>query len=64
MIIVSGSLEEQTHQRLDILYKKHNDWLIAVAMNKTKDITLAKDLVQELYLYLGEKKNPKVFYRD
>ena len=64
MIIDSGSLHIEVNRRLDTLYKKHNDWLIAVAMNKTKDITLAKDLVQELYLYLGEKQNPKIFYRD
>lgn len=66
-MIISGSIENyeaETIQRLEVLYTKHGEWLMACSYNNTKDVQLAKDLVQELYLYLGEKRNPKLYYRD
>lgn len=60
----SGSLDLEITHRLGILYQKHNDWLNAVSYNLTKNKPVAEDLVQELYLYLGEKKNPKLFFND
>ena len=60
----SGSLDYEIHSRLNILYTKHGDWLNAVSYNLTKNKPVAEDLVQELYLYLGEKKNPKLFFQD
>jgi DNA-directed RNA polymerase specialized sigma24 family protein len=48
--------------RLDVLYKKHHSWLIAVAFNLAKDKEVAEDLVQDLYLYLSEKCNPALWY--
>lgn len=62
-MIDSGSLEE-TSRRLGVLYNNHHDWLIAVAYNQSKDLNISKDLVQELYLYLGEKQNPKLYFND
>lgn len=62
--LISGSIVHENTERLDTLYKKHHQWLIACVYNKAQDITVANDLVQELYLYLGEKRNPKLFYRD
>jgi len=64
MIIDSGSIDLQTQKRLEVLHLKHNEWLMACAYNKSKDIELSKDLIQELYLYLLEKRNPKLFYAD
>lgn len=63
MIIESGSIEETT-KRLGVLYQKHHSWLIACAYNQSKDEEVSSDLVQELYLYLGEKNNHKLFYND
>ena len=63
MIIDSGSIDE-TISRLDILYRKHNNWLMACAYNQSKDKQVSEDLVQELYLYLSEKNNPKLYYHD
>lgn len=60
----SGSLDNEIHLRLGKLYTKHGDWLNAVSYNLTKNKPVAEDLVQELYLYLGEKKNPKLFFQD
>ena len=60
----SGSLDYEIHSRLNILYTKHGDWLNAVSYNLTKNKPVAEDLVQELYLYLGEKKNRKLFFQD
>lgn len=55
---------KETNKRLDILFRKHNNWLLACAYNKSKDKTISNDLVGELYLYLAEQQNPKLFYRD
>jgi RNA polymerase sigma factor (sigma-70 family) len=63
MIIESGSIEE-VNKRLTVLYTKHNKWLYACAYNQSKDKQVSEDLVQELYLYLGQKRNPKLFYND
>ena len=66
-MLVSGSIENielENTKRLGVLYTKHHDWLMACSYNKTKDVQLAQDLVQELYVYLGEKRNPKLYYRD
>ena len=63
MIIESGSLEE-TKERLGVLFEKHHNWLMAVAFNQAKNLQVGEDLVGELYLYLGEKNNHKLYYRD
>jgi len=60
----SGSLDIEIQNRLGILYQKHHDWLNAVSYNLTNNKPVAEDLVQELYLYLAEKKNKKLFYQD
>ena len=63
-MLYSGSLEMEITHRLGILYQKHHDWLNAVSYNLTNNKPVAEDLVQELYLYLAEKKNDKLFYQD
>ena len=60
----SGSIDVEINQRLGILYSKHNDWLQAVSYNLCKNKDVSQDLVQELYLYLGEKQNPKLYFND
>lgn len=56
------SVTDENNKRLEILYKNHHDWLIAVAINIAKDRDTADELIQELYLYLGEKPNPKIWF--
>lgn len=63
-MIDSGSIDLEINIRLETLYKKHHSWLLAVAYNKSKDKVVSADLVGELYLYLAEQRNPKVFYQD
>ena len=63
-VFFTGSLQQETTKRLDVLYRKHNSWLHACAYNQSKNKEVTQDLVQELYIYLGEKQNPKLFYLD
>lgn len=60
----SGSLEIEIEKRLGVLFTKHNDWLQAVSYNLANNKTVSEDLVQDLYLYLAEKRNPKLFFQD
>jgi hypothetical protein len=65
-MIISSSIDlrEETNIRLDRLYRGYNDWLEAVAYNISKDVNTSKELVAELYLYLGERPNPNLWYAD
>jgi len=58
---VSGSLEEN-NRRIEHLYKNDHHILIGTAFNLCKDKEKAEDLVQELYLYLGEKIRTKLWW--
>ena len=49
-------------KRLEVLYKQHHKWLMAVAFNISKNTDTAEELVSELYLYLAEKCNPQIYY--
>ncbi len=60
----SGSLELEIQTRLGVLFTKHDDWLQAVSYNLANNKSVSEDLVQDLYLYLAEKKNPKLFFQD
>lgn len=60
----SGSLEVEIQTRLGVLFTKHDDWLQAVSYNLSNNKSVSQDLVQDLYLYLAEKKNPKLFFQD
>lgn len=57
-------MNKELHKRLDVLYRKHHKWLVAVAYNTCSDKEIAEELVAELYLYLAEKHNEKLYYRD
>lgn len=49
-------------KRLEILYKESHGWLIAATYNIVKDREVANDLVSDLYLYLGEKVRPNLWW--
>ena len=52
-------------QRVELVYKKHNRWLLACAYNLTQDKDKAEELVQELYLKLMEMENlHKIVYNE
>lgn len=57
-----NKVQLENNRRLDNLYRQSHQWLIAVAFNLSKDKELAEELVGELYLYLGEKCNPALWY--
>ena len=57
-------MDKEKSQRLDVLYRKHHQWLMAVSYNLCKNVDTANDLVGELYIYLSEKENKKLYYLD
>lgn len=54
----------ENNKRLEILHRNHYDWLLAVAMKLTRNIDTSKDLIQELYIYLGGRNDKKLWYKD
>jgi RNA polymerase sigma factor (sigma-70 family) len=62
--MISGSIEWENNRRLSILHTKHHNWLMAVAYKLTEDKDQSSDLVGDLYVYLAEKCNPKLYYLD
>ena len=57
-------MSKENNNRLDLLYRKHNEWLRKVAWNLCEDEDMVDDLVSELYLYLAENGNEKMYYHD
>lgn len=55
---------KEIRNRLEILYKKHYIWLIQSATNITRNREEAEDLVGDLMIYLIEKGNPQIYYKD
>ena len=53
---------KENNKRLEVLYNESHKWLVAVSFNMTKDKDAAEELVSELYLYLGEKCNPSLWF--
>jgi RNA polymerase sigma factor (sigma-70 family) len=58
------TLNKEYSERLENLYRNHYIWLLQVGKNITKNRDDAEDLISELFLYLGTKRNPKIFYND
>lgn len=54
----------ECNQRLETLHSKHYIWLLQVSTNIAKNRENAEDLIGDLYLYLAEKCNPKIWYKD
>jgi RNA polymerase sigma factor (sigma-70 family) len=64
-MIDSGSIQQcECERRLVGLHAESYSWLINAARKVTKQREEAEDLVQELYIYLHEKCNQKLFYGD
>jgi DNA-directed RNA polymerase specialized sigma24 family protein len=57
-------MDNEFDKRLIKLHKQSYDWLFRVSINMTKNVADAEDLVQSLFLYLLEKRNEKLFYKD
>jgi len=55
---------KENNQRLEVLYRKHDKWLRQVSYNICRDSEMVDELVAELYLYLAEKQNEKLYYLD
>ena len=54
----------ETRERLNVLHRKHYSWLYSVGFKISKDKTITEDLIQELYLYLAERGDEKLYYED
>lgn len=64
-MIDSGSVEcMECERRLVGLHNESHNWLIGSAKKITKNVEEAEDMVQELYLYLHQKCNPKLFWGE
>lgn len=64
-MIDSGSVEcLECERRLNGLFAESHNWLVTSAKKITKNTEEAEDMVQELYIYLHQKCNPKLFYGD
>lgn len=61
---ITGSIQIQCEQRITNLYNESHGWLIKNAVKLTKNKEEAEELVSELYVYLLEKCNPKIFWGD
>ena len=61
---VTCSVRIECNQRLDNLYRQSNTWLLQVSYNICKSRLESQELVQDLYLYLAEKCNPKLYYSN
>jgi DNA-directed RNA polymerase specialized sigma24 family protein len=54
--------QSENLKRLEVLYRESHQWLLAATFNVVKDRDVAEDLVGELYIYLGEKVNPSLWW--
>jgi len=64
-MIDTGSVDYcNCEKRLDGLYKESHIWLVKEAKKLTKHTEDAESLVSDLYLYLLEKCNPKIFWGE
>ena len=62
-MIDSGSIQYcECQKRLEGLYLESHTWLVREAKKLTKHTEEAESLVSDLYVYLLEKCNPKIFY--
>ena len=62
-MIDSGSIQHcECERRLINLHSESHRWLLNSANKVTRNKEESEDLVQELYIYLHEKCNPKLFW--
>lgn len=60
--MISGSNQCECERRLINLYSESHKWLLNSANKITRNREESEDLVQELYIYLHEKCNHKLFW--
>lgn len=59
-----NKLQKENIERLDNLYRDSHKWLIGASYKISKNLDVANELVCELYLYLGERINPAIWFDD
>ena len=57
-------ISNETNRRLDILHRKHYQWLFSVGFKASKSKLTTEDLIQELYIYLAERDDENLYYED
>lgn len=57
-------MSNENNRRLEILHKKHYDWLYSTAFKVSKCNIISEDLIGELYLYLSERNDEALYYKD
>jgi DNA-directed RNA polymerase specialized sigma24 family protein len=57
-----SKVKEENNKRLEVLFKQHHNWLVSCSFNISKSKDTADELVSELYVYLGERVNPSLWY--
>ena len=61
---VTQSIQSECNERLDTLYRMHGEWINNITLNMCKNKGVTEEVVSDLYLYLAEKCNPKLFYKE
>jgi DNA-directed RNA polymerase specialized sigma24 family protein len=54
----------ENNKRLDKLHRQHYPWLYSVAFKVSKSKEVSEDLIQELYLYLSERQDSRLWFDD
>ena len=54
----------ETRKRLDVLHRNHYKWLFSCGFKVSKCKVTTEDLIQELYIYLAERNDEKLYYLD
>lgn len=54
----------ENNTRVEVLYKRHYKSLLNYANNLTKDVEVSEELLSQLFLFLLEKPNSKLWYAD
>ena len=57
-----SKLEIENNKRLEVLYTESHLWLCSATFNIVKNKETANDLVGDLYVYLGEKVRPHIWW--
>lgn len=64
MLEVCHTSKLDLQKRIDVLHRKHYIWLLQSSKNITKNTQDAEDLIGDLYVYLLERGNSKIYYKD
>ena len=56
--------QQENKERLDYLCRHSHKWLLGAAFKVCKNLDTENELVADLYLYLGERINPALWYDE